>query len=440
MNRRLLSIGLLTAFGALLAPAILRAQSHPRSSIALGETPADAGRAAARPDPPSPPRPLSGLHAVPIPEPGLRGGLDAIALVRSGNAWAVGAYQTASSDLTLAMHFNGRRWHVVFTPNPSAGWAHFFSVAGKGANDVWAVGTYAPTNAGWPNLAFRALAEHWDGSRWRVISTPNVGAAETLFGVAVLGPADAWAVGGSYNSKISFQNLQCEHTAHTLIEHWNGRAWRVVPGPDPGRSASFPQPCGPSHPRTTVNVLSGIAAVRPGDLWAVGHYWDGTANRTLVEHWNGRRWSLVPSPNSSAAENVLYVPAVASPRVVWAAGTYRPAPRAHDRTLIERWNGRVWRVVPSPNVPGQDNLLFGIAARGPDAWAVGRHDGSAGGPLAEHWDGTRWTIVPSQKVGRCACTNSLNGVAIGPLATWAAGEFIGANVHRSVIEAGRSLH
>ena len=413
------------AIAAAFLPALLVSLAPSKSDAApiLAERPPSNRRVA---------QPI--LRVLPIPEPGARSGLDAIAMVRPGDLWAVGAYQTANSDLTLTVHLQGGSRTVVRSPNPSPGWAHFFGVAGKGANDVWAVGTYAPSNAGWPNLPFRALAEHWDGARWGVVPTPNLGGANVLFAVAVLGPDNVWAVGGYYNSKISFENLQCEHTAHTLVEHWNGRAWRVIASPDPGRNASFVQPCGPSHPLTSVNVLSGVAALGPRNVWAVGHYWDGRANRTLAVHWNGRRWMRVASPNSSAAENVLYGVATPAPRDIWAAGTYRPTPREPYRTLIERWNGRAWRVIPSPSVIGQDSQLYSIAARGRAVWAVGRHDGSGGGGLAERWDGARWLIVPSQKAGDCACSNALNGVAVGPDAVWTAGEFSGATIHKSLAE------
>jgi len=48
-------------------------------------------------------------------------------------------------------------------------------------------------------------------------------------------------------------------------------------------------------------ALYGISALSASNVWAVGevnslsrtnpHY------RTLIEHWNGKKWSPVPSPN-----------------------------------------------------------------------------------------------------------------------------------------------
>src|SRR4051812_42239449 len=50
--------------------------------------------------------------------------------------------------------------------------------------------------------------------------------------------------------------------------------------------------------------LSGIAAVSPTDVWAVGEQRaaDGV-NRTLTEHWNGSSWQVVPSPNIGPKSN-----------------------------------------------------------------------------------------------------------------------------------------
>jgi hypothetical protein len=38
--------------------------------------------------------------------------------------------------------------------------------------------------------------------------------------------------------------------------------------------------------------MHGAAAVTSNDVWAVG--WD--LSKSIIEHWNGRRWSVVPSP------------------------------------------------------------------------------------------------------------------------------------------------
>src|SRR5207253_936224 len=47
--------------------------------------------------------------------------------------------------------------------------------------------------------------------------------------------------------------------------------------------------------------LNGVAVVSATDVWAVGGY----NGQTLIAHWNGTAWSVVPSQNVGAGNNVL---------------------------------------------------------------------------------------------------------------------------------------
>ena len=55
------------------------------------------------------------------------------------------------------------------------------------------------------------------------------GLDQALNGTAVLGPCDAWAVGATGGSTVA--NL-------TLTEHYDGSGWRNVPSPNAGQSAA----------------------------------------------------------------------------------------------------------------------------------------------------------------------------------------------------------
>ena len=66
-----------------------------------------------------------------------------------------------------------------------------------------------------------------------------------------------------------------------------------------------------------------------------------------------------------------------------------------ERMLVEHWDGVRWRVVPTPNATG--SFLTGVAAvSAQDVWTVG-HVGQPPNDrrLVEHWDGVRWRVVPS---------------------------------------------
>jgi len=70
-------------------------------------------------------------------------------------------------------------------------------------------------------------------------------AGNALSGVAAISATDAWAVG---------YTIDKGDVKHTLIEHWNGKAWERVSSPDPGGAAE----------------LDGVAAAGATNIWAVG--------------------------------------------------------------------------------------------------------------------------------------------------------------------------
>lgn len=170
----------------------------------------------------------------------------------------------------------------------------------------------------------------------------------------------------------------------TLIERWNGTKWSIVPSPN-------------STKRT--NVLNGVVAISPSNVWAVGSADSGNAfdQITLSLHWNGASWSVIPSPSpGTAGFNALYGVAANSANDIWAVGSFQNS-GGDLQTLVEHWDGTSWSVIPSANVPGTINELYGVVALGPNnVWAVGYSGrGGAFSTLIEHWDGSGWSIVPS---------------------------------------------
>jgi hypothetical protein len=149
------------------------------------------------------------------------------------------------------------------------------------------------------------------------------------------------------------------------------------------------------------NTLLSVAAAADNDVWAVGAAYNSrlAAYRTVIERWNGMSWSVVPSPNSSTGYNLLNGVAVVAATNVWAVGQ-----AAHGniyRTLVEHWNGTTWRIVPSPNVTGNSSVLQAISVvSANDIWAVGFSSDASfnDNPLITHWNGTTWSIVPSPSV------------------------------------------
>ena len=99
--------------------------------------------------------------------------------------------------------------------------------------------------------------------------------------------------------------------------------------------------------------LSDVAATSASNAWAVG----STSSGTLIVRWNGTVWKRVPSPGS--AGSVLYGVAATSSRDAWAVGCTDCSGRGVAKTLILRWNGTAWQPAPSPGLAGS---LSSVAA------------------------------------------------------------------------------
>lgn len=64
----------------------------------------------------------------------------------------------------------------------------------------------------------------------------------------------------------------------------------------------------------TPNSLNAVGGASDNDVWAVGVSSASgyTSSRALIEHWNGTRWSIVPSPTAGPTVNILTAVAAVS--------------------------------------------------------------------------------------------------------------------------------
>jgi hypothetical protein len=330
--------------------------------------------------------------------------LNGAAVFSRCDAWAVG-YTNGSRFASLAEHWNGTKWKVFTVPD-GGGVVHdnfLNAVAGSSGTRVWAVGMYdGGTSVG----DFLTLIVRWNGTSWTQVASKNPGGPSRpnrLFGVAATSGSNAWAVGDYSNGTAN----------QTLIEQWDGTTWRTVPSPNPG---------GPSRD----NELLGVTATSLSNAWAVGDYSDGAGLLTLIEHWNGSKWQVMKS-QSPAGDfgNVLSAVSATSSTNVWAVGHAVNSFSLNPVTLIEHWNGSTWQVSKSPS-PGQllGTSLTGVAATsGSNAWAVGSFsNGTANQTLIEHWNGTNWQVQPSDNPGGSSSDDELNGIGASSLGNaWSVG-------------------
>jgi hypothetical protein len=311
------------------------------------------------------------FQVVPTPNENFNNGLLAASASSPNDIWAVGE---------STIHFDGTTW----TAFPAAmingdNTANLEGVVDISPTLAWTVGT---VNIGEDNPG--QVIEQWDGTKWSVFSGPTFakGDQPSLFAMTSTSANDIWAIGSLLGDD--------EQQLFFLFEHWDGTVWT----------------------KTTAlsgdAFLFGASADAPNDAWAVGFIGpENDDSRTLAVHWNGTSWKAVATPSVGSGANQLNGVLALAPNDVWAVGFCTPvAPpkEAATFTLIEHFDGTSWKVVPSPNVGPhsiyQSNRLFGLTANSAsDIWAFGSYFAADGSghqlTLLLHWEGTSWTIAPS---------------------------------------------
>jgi hypothetical protein len=335
----------------------------------------------------------------------------ALSAISSNDVWATGSFTLQGTQVSHALieHWNGSRWSIVPSPNPGTRSYSLKAVSAVSTNNVWAVG-FTSKNINGGNQ--KTLIEHWDGSNWSIVPSPNPGQLNFLLGAVALSSSNVWAVGLSISNSLG----------SPLIEHWDGSQWSVVASPNSGSNFSY---------------LVEARAVSANDIWAVGNF---TTNngvfQTRTEHWDGSQWSIVPSPNVGSHDNFLNSVTTVSTDDVWAVGTSTNNSNT-QRTLVEHWNGSQWSVVPSPNVGSHLNALYDVGAvSSNDIWTIGQsvNNSNVAQTLIQHWDGSKWRIVssPNSDLG----SNIIQGLTVvSANEVWAVGEYSNSsNVNRTLIE------
>jgi hypothetical protein len=271
----------------------------------------------------------------------------------------------------------GPTWRLHASPQvPGSTGEYIADIDASPGSFAFAAGRY------WDDQgAFHVMVEQWDGTRWKVARTRFQPPSTQLEGVAAISDTDAWAVGDGARPGTYYRPLAL---------HWDGLSWSRVPSPPVNQNNNY--------------FLYDVDAVASDDVWAVGVSQPGTGqqtNSTFIEHWDGVSWQIVPSPNFGTDANELWSVAAISTADVWAVGRHYPFSLTSTSTLVEHWNGTEWSIVPSPDLQTYD-ILFGVdGVSATDIWAVGAagtQGGTIGVPLALHWAGSTWDVVPAPKV------------------------------------------
>jgi hypothetical protein len=303
----------------------------------------------------------------------------------SSSCYAVGSYSPASAVKTLVEHWDGTSWSMMTSAAiPGSSYDLLTSVWCRSDTDCYAVGEQAsgPEHA--------TLIEHWDGTDWTVIVSPNPGDATASFltGVRCVLATMCVAVG----------HYETGSATKTLAEHWDGTTWTIMPTPNKSG--------------VTETVLSDLACPNTTTCFAAGYSGPSTNRQTVIERWNGTAWSIVATPTFAGVQNHLSGVKCFSTTNCFAVGANG------DNSLIERWNGTSWSRVPSPNSPAGGSELNAISCvTMSNCEAVG--DVLQSTVVAEHWNGTNWTVDANARGGSQAllfdvtCPSATSCIAVG---------------------------
>ncbi len=292
-------------------------------------------------------------------------------------------------------------WNVVASANNSSTATNVLSsVAAISTTNMWAVGYYTDPSTS----TNQALTEQWNGTSWTVVPAAQLATANVLTGVVTIPKStNLWAVGYTTDPSTGI--------SQTLIEQWNGTAWTVIPSVNVGTGSNF---------------LTGVTVVKANNAWAAGYYVSSTGiDQTLIEHYNGTSWSVVASPNPGMNSDVLTAINAHAANKIWVVGYDTNSSTGYEHTLIERWLGKNWQVIPSPN-GGAGNSVLNAVIRVPNLdqmWAVGSaYRSGAQHTLVEHWDGRTWAVIAS--ASPTGTTVTLTGLAaLSYTSMWAVGYY-----------------
>ncbi|HVM76318.1 MAG TPA: hypothetical protein VMT75_11785 [Candidatus Saccharimonadales bacterium] len=245
--------------------------------------------------------------AIPLALPAGEATMNGISAQSPSDVWAVGSTVVNNHLISVTEHFDGKKWSIVPSPQFASG-SQLFKVFAVASDSVYAVGALSTDT----QLQGKPLIEHFDGTKWSVVSLPLAikNTRAELVNIAGLSATDIWMIGNVV-------------TGSPLVLHFDGQNFTRVPFPG---SKVF---------------LSGITLIASNDAWITG-----SNGGTLAAHWDGNAWKRVASPSGPAGSSSgLAAVAAVSSADVWAAGGINQ-PGVGFLNLVEHWDGTQWTINP----------------------------------------------------------------------------------------------
>jgi hypothetical protein len=377
---------------------------------------------------------------------------------------AVGTRASHGTETVLTESWNGKQLRVLPAPAPAGALqANLSGVSCVSPADCIAVGSYEPSTNN-----FSPLAEAWNGSSWRMLSTPALSSSDSMLDsvscasatrCVAVGPGSPKSLAESWNGTSwtllpapagNPSAISCTTKTHCvaagsrpasitapLAQTWDGSTWTSLATPDPvtptavfnSVSCVTSTACMAVGSAETSGVLaeswngvrwriirvsrsaglSGVSCTLATRCMAVGGYLNASDNSAvLADSWNGSAWRLIHTSSDVGA--LASVSCVSATDCVGVGG----AGSEQAKTLAEAWNGSTWRVTPTPGLP-PGSQLNAVSCAGAECLAIGR------GMLAELWNGSTWVVKPPITPGQfvsgeltgVSCVSARRCVAVG---------------------------
>ena len=267
---------------------------------------------------------------------------------------------SASSCVAVGRYYDGSRWRPLVNAWAGVGWSLYRGPAR--VTDFSGVSCVSSTCFAIGSSSGRARVEMNAGAGWwhpTPLPRLALGATRVLHGIDCVSATFCVAVGSATPSG---------RLPQTLAMMWNGSAWSSAPRP--------------RLPYSSRGALDAVSCVSPFSCFAVGVQ----DTRSLIERWDGTRWSVVPSVDywDKYFSNELTGVSCGSPVGCVAVGSAEadgiPFPGRHVDVLIETWNGTAWSLTtPPPQGDTGVNSLAGVSCTSEHCAAVGSYE-SSGAP------------------------------------------------------------
>lgn len=228
---------------------------------------------------------------------------------------------------------------------------------------------------------------------WRIVQAPS---GVILNSIACLAQNDCWGVGSA-------------------IEHYDGTSWSAMGSP------------------VQEGTLLGVACVDERVCWAVGDVGGANSSQPLIEEYTGGSWYAITDPLSTGTPGAfakLSAVTCSGPSDCWAVGMHGQEGGAPAQPLVERYDGAVWSITPTPDITSSGGELNAIACpESSTCWAVGD---SGDTPLIEHYLGGFWTVASASTTPTAGVLRAVS--CLGVSDCWAVGSSGSGDTLQPLIE------